>query len=121
MKATNLMLLPMAILLVACASTPAAAPASAPAPAVTTASGEVDIAISNYTFVPASLTVKVGTTVKWTNKDNVIHTVEAADNSWGSKDLNQGDSFSFTFNQAGAFAYRCTQHPLMKGTIVVAP
>ncbi len=78
--------------------------------------------MSSYNFVPASLTVTVGTTVTWTNKDNVIHTVEAGDKSWGSKDMNQGDTYSYTFTKAGTYPYGCTQHPLMKGTItVVAP
>ncbi len=124
MKGKIAWLIPLAFILAACGAkaAPVGSPtAGVPAPASTTASGEVDISISNYAFAPDNLTVAVGTTVKWTNQDDVIHTVEAADGSWGSRDLNQGDSFSYTFTQAGTFSYRCTQHPLMKGTIVVTP
>jgi plastocyanin len=84
-------------------------------------SGNVDVAISGFAFSPAALTVKVGTTVKWTNQDSVGHTVVADDNSWGSGNLNQGDSFSFAFNTAGTYAYHCGVHPNMKATITVVP
>jgi plastocyanin len=63
----------------------------------------------------------VGTTVKWTNKDNVPHTVTSATGDWDSGQLSNGQSFSHTFTQAGTFAYQCTVHPTMKGTITVTP
>jgi len=94
-----------------------AATSTPPAPL----SGNVDVTIAGFAFSPESLTVKVGTTVKWTNQDAAGHTVTADDNSWGSGDLEQGASFSFTFSQAGTFAYHCGVHPSMKATITVVP
>jgi len=81
----------------------------------------VDVTIANFTFDPATLTIKVGTTVKWTNQDSVGHTVTADDNSWGSGNSNKGDSFSFTFAQAGTYPYHCGVHPSMQATITVFP
>jgi plastocyanin len=82
-------------------------------------SGNVTVNISGFAFDPPNLTIKVGTTVKWTNQDGATHNVKADDNSWGSNDLNKGDSFSFTFTQAGTYLYRCGFHANMKGTITV--
>jgi plastocyanin len=84
-------------------------------------SGNVDVTIAGFAFSPDALTVKVGTTVKWTNQDAAGHTVTADDNSWGSGNLEQGASFSFTFSQAGTFTYHCSVHPSMKATITVVP
>jgi amicyanin len=84
------------------------------------ATDKIDIA--NYAFSPANATVKVGTTVTWTNKDAVGHTVTSDDGSDGgldSKLLNQGDTYSMTFSKAGTFTYHCTAHPYMKGTVTV--
>jgi plastocyanin len=81
----------------------------------------VDVTIANFAFSPDTLTVKVGTTVKWTNQDSATHNVTAEDNSFKSGDLNQGDSFSFTFTTAGTYAYRCGFHASMKATITVVP
>jgi amicyanin len=80
------------------------------------------IDITNYAFSPANATVKVGTTVTWTNKDAVGHTVTSDDGSDGgmdSKILNQGDTYTMTFSKVGTFTYHCTPHPYMKGTITV--
>jgi len=78
-----------------------------------------EVAIKGFAFSPATLTVKVGTTVKWTNKDSVAHTVTSDTGLFDSGDLAAGDTFSFTFNQAGTFAYHCTMHPSMTATIIV--
>jgi plastocyanin len=82
-------------------------------------SDEVEIEIEDFAFTPATVEVKVGTTVKWGNKDGVRHTITADDGTWGSGPLNKGDKFSFTFTQAGTYTYHCSPHPSMKGTIVV--
>ena len=82
-----------------------------------TAGPKVDI--SNFSFNPGTLTVKVGDTVTWTNNDSATHTVTANDNSFKSADLAPGASFSNTFSTAGTYPYRCTIHPNMTGTIVV--
>jgi plastocyanin len=89
-------------------ATTQAAPAatSAPTPA---AGGGVKIEIKNFSF-GNPVTVKVGTTVTWTNEDDAPHTVTADDNSFDSKTFNKGGTFSFTFNKAGEFSYYCAIH-----------
>ncbi len=85
-------------------------------------SSEAKVSIANFAFDPATLTITTGTTVTWTNNDTASHTVAGDDGSWGSKSLAKGDTFSFTFTQAGTFSYHCGVHPSMKATItVVAP
>ena len=131
---TKLSLILMAMfLLAACGTTPASTPAgtlppisqptatSVSAATSAPATGTVDVTIANFAFSPDTLTVKVGTTVKWTNQDSATHNVTAEDNSFKSGDLNQGDSFSFTFTTAGTYAYRCGFHASMKATITVVP
>jgi amicyanin len=78
------------------------------------------ISIANFAFSPSSLTIKVGTTVTWTNKDSTAHTVTSdTGNVLNSGNMAQNATFSFTFNSAGTFNYHCAIHPNMKGTIVV--
>ena len=86
--------------------------------------GPNQVIINNFAFGPATLTVKRGTTVTWINKDGDAHTVTAvaavgAKPPFGSNPLDTGDSFSFTFDQPGTYAYFCKIHPTMKGVIVV--
>jgi plastocyanin len=82
------------------------------------AAGEA-IEIVDFAFSPAELTVPVGTTVTWTNQDSAPHTVTADDGSFDSGRLNQGDSFSFTFETPGTYTYVCAFHPNMTATITV--
>ena len=56
----------------------------------------------------------------WTNDDSIPHTVTADDSSFDSSGLVQGKTFSFTFDKAGTFAYHCSIHTTMTGTVVVA-
>ena len=88
---------------------------------VAQASETRDVTIDNYTFSPGTLTVPVGTTVTWTNRDNEVHTVTADDNppTFKSPGLDTDDIFSFTFNKAGTYAYHCSLHPHMTGKIFV--
>ena len=80
-----------------------------------------DVAIHNYSFTPGTLTVAVGTTVTWTNRDFEVHTVVADDtpSTFKSAGLDTDDRFSFTFNKAGTYSYHCSVHPHMTGTIIV--
>lgn len=80
------------------------------------------VQISNFTFTPKNLTVKKGTTVVWTNKDSIAHNVTSTNglginakvtNAFGSANLNQGKTFSFTFKKKGTFFYECTIHRSM--------
>ncbi len=79
---------------------------------------DASVAIDNFTFAPAELTVKVGTTVTWKNHDDIPHTVVSA-GKFRSKAMDTDDSFSFTFTQAGDYTYFCSLHPHMTGTIKV--
>jgi LPXTG-motif cell wall-anchored protein len=90
------------------------------APANATIKVEVD---DNY-FKPKTLTVQAGTTVRWANEGKREHTATADNGAFGSGDLESGDTFSFTFNKAGTYAYYCKYHGArggvgMSGTIVV--
>ncbi len=80
-----------------------------------------NVSISNFSFDPASVTIKVGQSVTWTNKDSAAHTVASDAGDWTSQDIAQNQTFSHTFDQAGTFTYHCSIHPNMKGTIVVNP
>lgn len=93
-------------------SSAAAAPAAAPV-------ATNKVVISNFAFGPQTITVKVGTTVTWTNKDADDHTVTAMDGSFNSAPLATGASYSHTFTKAGTFGYLCTIHPFMTATVVV--
>jgi amicyanin len=78
------------------------------------------ISIDNFTFTPPSVTVKAGTTVTWTNKDDIPHGIASANNAFTkSKALDTDDSYSFTFTTPGTYQYFCYIHPHMVGTIVV--
>jgi plastocyanin len=79
------------------------------------------VTISVSAFRPDAITVSAGTTITWTNEDPVAHTVTADDGSWDSGSLARGATFSHTFEAAGTYAYHCTIHPGMKGTVVVTP
>lgn len=91
--------------------------AAAAAPAKT-----AGVTIGNFTFGPAALTVSAGTTVTWTNGDDIPHTVVSDDKAtFRSKVLDSGDSFSFTFEKPGTYPYFCSIHPHMTGKVVVKP
>ena len=78
------------------------------------------VSIDNFTFNPQKLTVKAGTTVTWTNKDDIPHGIAATNNAFKrSQALDTDDSFSFTFTTPGTYQYFCYIHPHMTGTIVV--
>lgn len=79
---------------------------------------DMKVTIDNFTFTPAELTVKVGTTVTWNNHDDIPHTVVSA-GKFRSKALDTDDSFSFTFTTAGEYKYFCSLHPHMTGTVKV--
>jgi plastocyanin len=77
------------------------------------------VKIDNFTFFPATLTVAPGTTVSWTNDDDIPHTVVAKDKGFRSKPLDTGNQFTFTFATPGEYAYFCSLHPHMVGKIIV--
>jgi len=84
-----------------------------------TAASATEINIDNFSFSPAVVTVKAGTTVTWTNRDDIPHTVVADDKSFKSKVLDTGEKFTFTPTKPGTYGYFCSIHPKMTATLVV--
>ena len=76
------------------------------------------VAIADFAFSPATLTITAGDTVTWTNEDAVAHTATGTNAGFDSGDLEQGESFSLTFTTPGTYDYLCTPHPSMTGQIV---
>ena len=91
------------------------------------------ISIVDFSFSPQTVTIKVGSTVQWTNTGSVAHTVTADDGSYASGQLaspsgggaygggSAGGSYSQVFGAAGTFTYHCSNHSYMTGTITVTP
>src|ERR1700758_2402380 len=77
------------------------------------------VTIDNFAFSPATLTVKAGSTVTWTNRDEEPHPVAGSDGSFHSPGMGTGATFAHTFSTAGTFDYVCSIHPMMRGTVVV--
>jgi amicyanin len=75
--------------------------------------------IDNFVFEPAKLTIKAGTTVTWTNRDDIPHTVASKDRLFKSKVMDTDETYSYTFTTPGEYSYFCSLHPHMTGTIVV--
>jgi plastocyanin len=105
------LLVVMAVLLTA--SSKASANAQQPIAATT------GVKIDNFSFGPATLTVPAGTTVTWTNRDDIPHTVVSSEGAFKSKVLDTDEKFSFTFTKAGTFPYFCSIHAKMTGKVVV--
>jgi amicyanin len=79
----------------------------------------MEVKIDNFSFGPTELRVAVGTTVTWTNRDDIPHTVVSTDRVFKSKVLDTDEKFSFTFSTSGTFPYFCSIHPTMTGKVVV--
>lgn len=77
------------------------------------------VTISKFEFAPAELTVSTGDTVEWSNDDVFRHTTTADSGAWSSPELRRGERFVFVPTDTGRFAYHCTAHSVMSGTIVV--
>ena len=76
----------------------------------------------SFAFSPTPLTIKVGDTVEWVNKDPTMHTTTSDSGdpaSWDSGPLATNATFSFTFTKTGTYTYHCSIHPFMTGTITV--
>ena len=79
----------------------------------------IEVKIDNFSFGPAAITVPVGTTVTWTNRDDIPHTVVSDDKLFKSKVLDTDEKFSYTFSKPGTYPYFCSVHPKMTGTVIV--
>ena len=78
-----------------------------------------EVKIDNFSFTPASITVAAGTTITWTNRDDIPHTVVADDKAFKSKVMDTDEKFSYTFSKPGTYPYFCSVHPKMTGKVVV--
>ncbi len=81
--------------------------------------GVTRLTVQDFAYQPANIQVRVGTTVTWTNQDNVPHSVTFKNGIKDSGLLSQGQSFSYTFNTPGTYQYYCTVHPYMVATVIV--
>jgi plastocyanin len=79
----------------------------------------VEVKIDNFSFGPETLTIPAGTTVRWTNRDDIPHTVVSDDKVFKSKVLDTDEQFTYTFAKPGTYKYFCSIHPKMTGTVVV--
>ena len=79
----------------------------------------VAVKIDNFVFGPQAITVPVGTTVTWTNSDDIPHTAVSTDGVFKSKVMDTDEKFSYTFTKAGTYSYYCSVHPKMTGQVVV--
>jgi len=86
------------------------------APASATVS---DVTLGNFTMSPKTVTVAVGTSVRWTNADDIPHTVVSEDRTFKSNVMDTDEHFTFTFSKAGTYKYFCSIHPHMTGTVIV--
>ncbi|HEX6386411.1 MAG TPA: cupredoxin domain-containing protein [Anaerolineae bacterium] len=88
------------------------------------AGAEMTVTVADSAFEPPELTVPVGTTITWVHEGRLTHTVTADDASFNSGNLRTGDTFTFTFSEAGTYPYYCRFHGApggigMAGTIIV--
>lgn len=81
--------------------------------------GANEVWIQNDAFSPISITVAVNTTVKWTNKDAIAHTVTNNSGLFDSGNINNGGTYSHQFTSAGTYPYHCSIHPSMVATVIV--
>jgi plastocyanin len=77
------------------------------------------INVDNFSFSPATVTVSAGTTITWTNHDDIPHNIVEKDQKFKSKALDTDDSFTHTFTEAGTYEYFCGLHPKMIGKVIV--
>jgi predicted lipoprotein with Yx(FWY)xxD motif len=81
----------------------------------------VQVTIQNFAFSPQTITVAPGTTVTWTNKDSVNHTVTSDTDAWpDSGNLATNRTFSHTFANTGTYTYHCALHPSMTAKVIVS-
>ncbi len=107
------------VLLAVPVTLPAASPTSPNPPQQLAQVEGSQIAIKDFQFAPAVLTVPAGTTVTWTNRDEDTHTVTEATRRFSSKVLDPGQAFSYTFTAPGTYSYHCAIHPHMTATVIV--
>jgi plastocyanin len=78
-----------------------------------------EVGIDNFSFTPSTITVHAGVHVRWTNRDDVPHTVVSVDKAFKSRALDTDEAFDYTFSKPGTYKYFCSLHPNMTATVVV--
>ena len=122
-RLTTTLFIVMALIAVAACSNSAgsAAPTAATSQAPAAPAGDAtSVAIKDFAFNPATTTASAGGKVTWTNNDTTAHTVTFDDGSADSGNIAPSSTFDHTFATAGTFAYHCTIHSQMKGTVTVS-
>ncbi|MGH9300489.1 MAG: cupredoxin domain-containing protein [Acidimicrobiales bacterium] len=112
----------LSVLFAACgSSSPSSSPSTTASPGSGSApsGGSTTIVIKNFKFVPATLTVKVGTKITVHNEDNTTHTLTARNGAFDTGDISGGSTATFTVTKAGTFPYICNIHQYMTGTLTV--
>ena len=93
---------------------------SATGPATASGGRILTVKMKDILFVPDRITARVGQTVRWTNDDDVAHTVKATKGAdFGSKSISKGETYEAKVSKAGTIDYVCTIHPSQRGTITV--
>ena len=124
MRIAHITALVVAVTLATAACSGSSSPVPSAQPSVASSAAQaggtgMTVSIANFSFQPATIAVPVGATVTWTNNDTTGHTVTADDGSFKSDTLAPGATFSHTFAAAGTFAYHCSIHTSMTGTVTV--
>lgn len=94
-------------------------PTTAVTPEEPGAPESASVAIRDFEFDPATVTIRAGGTVTWTNEGPSVHTATSDDGVFDSGNLSRGDSFSQTFDEPGTYPYHCTPHPFMTAEVIV--
>lgn len=91
------------------------------APVVALGQAEVEIAIEKYSYLPAEVRAKAGTTVKWVNNEKrVSHSILfTGEGGFESERIFPGESWKRTFDKPGTYPYTCGPHPEMKGVVII--
>lgn len=90
----------------------------APAPVKSTVAN-TNAQIQNFAFAPATINIKVGATVTWTNMDSAPHTVTSLTGAFDSGSIATSGTFKFQFNTPGTYVYHCTIHSMMANATVI--
>ena len=91
-----------------------------PLEAEMTTAGAHDVVVDNFSFAPSMASVPAGSTITWTNRDDVPHNIVSTEQKFKSPVLDTGEQFSHRFDTAGTYKYFCSLHPKMTGEVVVA-
>jgi plastocyanin len=78
-----------------------------------------EIVMDNFSFSPAAASVPVGTTITWTNRDDIPHNVVSTEQTFKSRVIDTGEAFSHRFETPGTYRYFCSLHPRMTGQVTV--